>query len=171
MRSILSILLISVILFSCSNENKRKRILMDEITIKNKLFYNEDGLYSGIIFDLFENGKVEFEYNFVKGQMKGVQKVWYENGQLKCKFNIKDNLPNPLECYEYNGSPMKCNYFNLSHGINVFEKLNEQIKKDSTKLNNMEKDPVEQENVSREKYLMKKEGEDLFIIKKKEINN
>ena len=54
------------------------------------------------------------------------------------------------------------------------EKLKEQksyylseIKKDSTELKLLENDKEEQERFAREKFLMKKENEDVFIIRKK----
>ena len=72
MKNILSLLLVSAIIIGCG-EN---RILIDEIIIKNQLSYNEDGLYSGVVFDLFENGNLEFEYAFNDGRMTGIQKVW-----------------------------------------------------------------------------------------------
>ena len=40
-----------------------------------------------------------------------------------------------------------------------------EIARDSTKKNLLEKNEKEQERIAREKYLMKKENEDLFIIR------
>ncbi|MAM04434.1 MAG: septum formation initiator [Flavobacteriales bacterium] len=42
-----------------------------------------------------------------------------------------------------------------------------EIQKDSIELNNLKTNPAEQEKFAREKFLMKKENEDVFIIKKK----
>ena len=42
-----------------------------------------------------------------------------------------------------------------------------EIQKDSIELNNLKINPAEQEKFAREKFLMKKENEDIFIIKKK----
>lgn len=42
-----------------------------------------------------------------------------------------------------------------------------EIKKDSTELSNLRNDPSKQEKFAREKFLMKKDNEDLFIIRKK----
>ena len=42
-----------------------------------------------------------------------------------------------------------------------------EIQKDSIELNHLKTNPAEQEKFAREKFLMKKENEDIFIIKKK----
>lgn len=41
-----------------------------------------------------------------------------------------------------------------------------EIQKDSTKLQNLKNNPQEQEKFAREKFLMKKDNEDIFIIRK-----
>ena len=42
-----------------------------------------------------------------------------------------------------------------------------EIKKDSTELSNLKNDSSKQEKFAREKFLMKKDNEDLFIIREK----
>jgi len=80
MKNILSILLVSVILFGCS-EN---RVLLDELTNKrtekSELMYYEGVLFNGIGFDIYENGQLELEWNYKDGKMDGLQKEWYKNG-------------------------------------------------------------------------------------------
>ena len=44
----------------------------------------------------------------------------------------------------------------------------DQIKSDSTELHKLQNNPNEQEKFAREKFLMKKENEDIFIIREKE---
>ena len=43
-----------------------------------------------------------------------------------------------------------------------------EIKSDSTELYKLQNDPAEQEKCAREKFLMKKENEDIFIIREEE---
>ena len=43
-----------------------------------------------------------------------------------------------------------------------------EIKSDSTELYKLQNEPAEQERFAREKFLMKKENEDIFIIREKE---
>ena len=68
---------------------------------------------------------------------------------------------------------MECSYLNLSVGMDYFEfrnryneQINEQIKEDSIQLSKLNNDTTLQEKFVREKFLMKKDGEDVFIIKK-----
>ena len=75
--------------------------------------------------------------------MTGIQKVWYDNGQLKCKFIIEDKKPNPLECYRKNGNPMECSRLNLILGADTKEQKEfyiSEIKRDSTELYNLKND-------------------------------
>jgi len=44
----------------------------------------------------------------------------------------------------------------------------DKIKSDSTELHKLQNNPNEQEKFAREKFLMKKENEDIFIIREKE---
>ena len=46
----------------------------------------------------------------------------------------------------------------------------EEIEKDSTEIYNLNNNPEEQERFARERFLMKKENEDLFIIREKKKN-
>ena len=45
--------------------------------------------------------------------------------------------------------------------------MNLKLKKDSTELYNLKNNPEAQEKFAREKFLMKKDNEDIFIIKDK----
>lgn len=62
--------------------------------------------------------------------------------------------------------------YQLKQDINKLEKKKEyyisEIEKDSIKLYHLRNTKEEQEKFAREKFLMKKENEDIFIIRKKE---
>lgn len=67
------------------------------------------------------------------------------------------------------------NLINQSKIKNTVEDLKSQKKfyiteiiSDSTELYKLQNDPAEQERFAREKFLMKKENEDIFIIREKE---
>ena len=47
----------------------------------------------------------------------------------------------------------------------------DEIEKDSTKIYNLNNNPEEQERFARERFLMKKENEDLFIVREKKEND
>jgi len=108
MRKLLSILLISFILFGCS----KKRILLDELTNKgtgeSPIMYNEDGLFNGIGFDVFTNGQLRHEGRLVDGKLNGLYKCYYESGQLKEEGNWKENGLNGLWKYYYENGQLKC---------------------------------------------------------------
>ena len=46
-----------------------------------------------------------------------------------------------------------------------------EIKSDSTELSNLKNDSEEQERFAREKFLMKKDNEDIFIIREEKKND
>ena len=87
MKKILSILFISVILFSCSDGDKRYHI--DEVAIPNDTL-----AYLKSDMSLLNNGVVYCEFGelgkFINGEGKGRHKRWYENGQLRYEGNYKD---------------------------------------------------------------------------------
>jgi len=95
-KKILSVLIVSLLLIGCS-EN---RILIDELTNKgtkeNPIMYNEEGLLTGIAFDMNGNDKLFSEESYKKGKRNGLSKFWHKNGQLKEEGNYingeKDGL-------------------------------------------------------------------------------
>ena len=113
MRSILSILLISVILFSCSNGNKRYNI--DETT---SLYYDsltylksEMTLLNGIVYSEFiENGKKKRKVNgkYVNGRQEGTHRKYHEGGQLFIETVYKngDNKKNYTKGWYKDGQLM-----------------------------------------------------------------
>ena len=100
----LSILLISVILFSCSNDNKRYHIdktttpsdtityLKSDMKPLNGIIYSEfgdngkyiNGKKDGIHKEWYDDGQIqsELEYDNGKQTFKKYMKLWYDNGQL-----------------------------------------------------------------------------------------
>lgn len=62
--------------------------------------------------------------------------------------------------------------YNLQQNVKELKEKKEyyrsQITKDSTALHNLKKNKTEQEKFAREKFLMKKNNEDIFIIRRKE---
>ena len=78
------ILLISVILFSCSDSEIKYHI--DEVSFPNDtLTYlkSDMSLLNGVVYSEFgELGK------FINGEREGRHKRWYENGQLELEENL-----------------------------------------------------------------------------------
>ena len=92
MKKILSILLVSVLLIGCS-EN---RILLDELinkgTVESPIMYVEKELFSGIGFNVYDNGQLMSEMDYKNGKKDGLYKVWYENGTFMNEVNYKNGL-------------------------------------------------------------------------------
>ena len=87
MKNLLSILLVSIILMGCSE----KRVLVDELTNKGSedspLMYYEDGLFTGVGFNVYTDGQLRYEGNIKDGRQDGLQRGWYGYG----KTNVKKN--------------------------------------------------------------------------------
>ena len=81
----LSILLISVILFSCSNDNKRYHIDKTTSPSDTLTYLKSDmSLLNGVVFCEFgENGR------YINGKKDGIHKKWYEDGQIESEENLK----------------------------------------------------------------------------------
>ncbi len=62
--------------------------------IKTKLQISErnykEGKKEGIQKNWYENGQIMYESNYKKGKKEGIQKGWYDNGQLWYEFNYKE---------------------------------------------------------------------------------
>lgn len=75
--------------------------------IKDELFYvkGEYMPFSGIAFDLYDNGNLRSEFNYVKGIQHGVGKIYYENGNLEMEAMIVNGYVNGYEItYWENGN-------------------------------------------------------------------
>jgi len=81
----LSILLISVILLSCSNYNKRYHIDKTTSPSDTLTYLKSDmSLLNGVVFCEFgENGR------YINGKKDGIHKKWYEDGQIESEENLK----------------------------------------------------------------------------------
>ena len=80
------ILLISIILFSCSNGNKRYHI--DETTTpSDTITYLKSDMkpLNGIVFCEFgDNGK------YINGKKDGIHKEWYDDGQIQSELEYEN---------------------------------------------------------------------------------
>ena len=101
MKKLLSILMLSMILFGCSNNQKKsQRVLIDALIDKGtqeiSSFYYKSELFNGIAFDVYPNGKLSQEYPVKNGKIDGLYKTYYENGKLKRKASYRNGLLNGL---------------------------------------------------------------------------
>ena len=86
----ISILLISVILFSCSTE--LKRYPFEDTISKNQLVYleNDMSLVNGIVYLKIFNNTLNKEITYIDGEKEGLESSWYINGQLFFEGNYID---------------------------------------------------------------------------------
>ncbi len=108
------IIINSIGLTSCS----KKRVLVDECTVKGDIVYYDSKPFSGILFNVYPNGNTKWEQEykngvkngtnkiwdsekkdlvtaeqtFIDGQLDGLAKVWYSNGTLAKEANFKKGV-------------------------------------------------------------------------------
>ena len=95
MKKLLSILSICLVFISCSPD----RVLFDDLTRGTKestTLYFEGELFTGVSFDVYEDGQLEWEANYKDGELDGLYRSWYENGQLDFEYNYKDGKEDGL---------------------------------------------------------------------------
>ena len=96
MKKLLSILSICLVFVSYSQD----RVLIDELTIKGTddkpMIYFEGKPFTGVAFDVYENGQLAREINLKDGKQDGLAQEWYSNGQLYYAINYKDGKEDGL---------------------------------------------------------------------------
>ena len=86
MKNLFSILFISIIFSSCSEE----RILIDEVIYKNHILYYHGEQFTGIVFDVFNDDQLKYEIKYQDGKKNGLSVRYFNNGDVEYKFNYKD---------------------------------------------------------------------------------
>ena len=133
MKKILSILLVSMILFGCSNE--QTKIHLTDLTYKNDTYYYKDKIFNGIGYDdrggskteqIIKQGKVvnvkqwrddngnplqDCSYS-LDGNYDGICKEWWiESGKLQTEKNWKYGNPIYIKEWYENGEIKSETYF------------------------------------------------------------
>lgn len=87
-----------------SKEGKKEGIEIEELKgFIGKATYNGK-LYTGIVFEYYENGNVESEEHYKNGESHGSYKEWYQSGQLRDESTFKNNvLEGSQKIYSKNG--------------------------------------------------------------------
>tara|TARA_B100000902_G_scaffold332536_1_gene330535 strand:+ start:92 stop:724 length:633 start_codon:yes stop_codon:yes gene_type:complete len=162
MKNLLSILLISVILFSCSE----KRIFNEELILRNDgLVYYESELFSGISIinrwnetlekeisyknglkhgpakGYFLDGSLHYEWNYVKGKyrIQGIHREWWgtDDGKGQCCLRFEGNYENGYreglwKWWYQNGQLMEEGKYAHRNGMGNREGLWKEYYKDGT---------------------------------------
>jgi len=84
-----NILLLYVIMtfFSCT----QKRVLFKEVTKAGGLVYYNSKPFTGILFDVYYEGKVELEEEYKDGKRDGKQIFYFEDGKIERITTYKDD--------------------------------------------------------------------------------
>ena len=81
MKRIFSIVLVSVILIGCSENRVVVNQLIDKGSRSSPLMYYESGLFNGIGYDVYSNGKLRLEIKYKDGV--GIKRtIWNPNGEI-----------------------------------------------------------------------------------------
>ena len=67
-------------------------------------------LFTGIYYELYENGQVKIECEYKNGKINGLTKEWYENGQLKRQLIQQEKEPyeRNKKCWDEDGNEIEC---------------------------------------------------------------
>ena len=93
MKKMLSLFIVCV-LMGCG-EN---RVLIDDLINKGSeefdIWYFEDVLFSGEVYNVTSDGTLILECEIKDGQYDGVSRTWYKNGQLSVESNFGNGKKN-----------------------------------------------------------------------------
>jgi antitoxin component YwqK of YwqJK toxin-antitoxin module len=62
------------------------KVLYDDIDFDDDLAIVDGKAFTGIIFDMHSNGQIECKLNYRDGLPEGLQHTWYPNGQLEAQW-------------------------------------------------------------------------------------
>ena len=72
----------------------------DDGILKSEFEKNDNGQLDGIYREYYENGQLKLECTYKNGQLEGIAKEYYKNDQLSCEYNFRDGKLDGL-CKEY----------------------------------------------------------------------
>ena len=72
----------------------------DDGILKSEFEKNDNGQLDGIYREYYENGQLKLECTYKNGQLEGIAKEYYKNNQLSCEYNFRDGKLDGL-CKEY----------------------------------------------------------------------
>ena len=61
-------------------------------------------LFTGTLFDYYENNQLKFEANYKDGKLDGQRRNWHENGQLMFEINYKNGVAITEKSWDANGN-------------------------------------------------------------------
>jgi hypothetical protein len=64
--------------------------LIEKGTEKEPIYYHHGKLFTGVSFDVYENGQLMIEINYKRGKVHGLYQSWHENGNKRINRNYKE---------------------------------------------------------------------------------
>ncbi|MDA9237239.1 hypothetical protein N9O99_02135 [Schleiferiaceae bacterium] len=133
MKKLLSILSICLVFVSCTStpeevaEEAPIRLLKDELikkgTKESPIMYFEGKPFTGVAFDVYEDGQLEWEANYKAGKEDGLWSSWDDNGVLIFNGKSIDGIVSLLTTYFINGEKhYEAYYSDTMGGLNDWYK-------------------------------------------------
>ena len=91
-----------ILLVGCSKESVEYSKLQNRGGLLYKI--NTEEPYSGLSFELYENGQKEWDGTYKDGKGDGLYTMWYENGQKQSDGTWKDGNMIPSKEWNEDGS-------------------------------------------------------------------
>ena len=88
--------LVCLILFTSCTKRIDWKKEKSNFEVREEITYYKDKLFTGEIFENYDNGQLKFKRNFKDGELDGLDEIYYRNGQLKFKNNYKDGKQDGL---------------------------------------------------------------------------
>ena len=109
MKKTILILLASILIIGCSSE---KRVLLDELENKSEnwlesVMHYDGELFSGVGYDVYENGQLQKEEAYKNGQLHGAWKEWYKDGKIWLEGSYKNGKEHGLEKWWHSNGALK----------------------------------------------------------------
>ena len=71
---------------------------------------NKDTKHEGVLEEFYDNGQLKIKFNFNNGKKNGVQKKWYKNGQLQSLYNYDDAKLTGIQKKWYENGSLKAEW-------------------------------------------------------------
>ena len=108
MKKTILVLTASILIIGCS----KKRVLIDELENKSEnwlesVMYSQGELFTGIGYDIYDNGQLQTEQSYTNGVLNGAWKEWYKDGKIWSEGNYKEGKEHGLEKWWHQNGELK----------------------------------------------------------------
>jgi len=108
MKKTILVLTVSILIIGCS----KKRVLIDELENKSEnwlesVMYYQGELFTGIGYVVYDNGQLQAEQSYTKGELNGAWKEWYKDGEIWSEGNYKEGKEHGVEKWWHQNGELK----------------------------------------------------------------